>query len=121
MVERPSEIRSGLLCPRCGRSLLPVSLETTVSFHCKGGHQLAIEDLLASQSVALRMGLETLLLQWHRQHRAMMGTMEDARNNGHLHVAEIFQRHIRSLEWRIDVLSSAFARSESARLSGAAR
>ena len=116
MLERPSEFRSGLPCPQCGRSLLPVTAEASFSFHCRNGHELGLQDLLSAQSLALRMGLETLLLEWHRQHRALIETMEDARRHGHLDVAEIFQRHARSLEGRIDLLCSAFTRTESTRL-----
>lgn len=115
MLERPSEYRSGLPCPLCGRSLLPVTSETSFTFHCKTGHELSLEDLLTAQSLALRMGLETLLLEWNRQHSALIDTMEEARVNGHLDVAEIFQRNARNLEWRIDHLCRGFLRTESRR------
>lgn len=116
MLERPSELRSGLPCPLCGRSLLPVAVETTFTFHCRSGHELTLHDLLTAQSLALRMGLETLLLQWHRQHRAMVETLEEARRNGHLEVVEIFQRNVRQLERRMEALSNAFgARADACR------
>ena len=116
MVERPSEIRSCLPCPLCGRSLLPVASEVTFTFHCKSGHELTLQELLRAQSMALRMGLETLLLEWLRQHRALLETAEDARSNGFYDVAEIFQRRARSLEWRMEILRSAFGRTESGSL-----
>lgn len=116
MVERPSEIRSGLACPICGRTLLPIPAETTVTFHCRSGHELSLQDLLAAQSLALRMGLETLLLEWTRKHQALVKTVEDARANGFLDVAEIFLRHARTLEWRIGVLRTAFTQTDSSRL-----
>jgi hypothetical protein len=56
------------------------------------------------------MGLETLLLDWHRQHRTLIGIAEDARKNGFPDVVEIFQRRAAQIEWRMDVLRSAFTR-----------
>jgi hypothetical protein len=112
MVERPSEIRSSLPCPLCGRSLLPVTSEASFTFHCKTGHELTLQDLLAAQSMVLRMGLETLLLEWHRQHRTLLEIAEDARKNGFLDVVEIFQRRAAQFERRMEVLRNAFTRRE---------
>ena len=118
MVDRPSEVRSGLPCPRCGRSLLPVPVESAVIFHCRNGHELPLVELVRAQSLVLRMGLETLLLQWIRQHEALNNTVDDARKNGYLDVAEIVQRHARSLKGRIDQLQNAFIQSEAERAVG---
>ena len=113
---KDSEYRSGLPCPLCGRSLLPVPTEATVTFHCKTGHELPLLDLLCVQSAVLKGGLATLLTEWRRQHQSLIETVEDARKNGYLDVAGIFQRHAKSLEGRIEVLQSAFAKSDSSRL-----
>jgi hypothetical protein len=115
MAERLSEFRSGLPCPLCGRSLLPVPADASFTFHCRSGHELTLPDLLAAQSLAIRIGLETLLLDWHREHRALIGTMEEARRNGHLDVTDIFHRRARSLELRIEALRSGFSRNPPAR------
>lgn len=112
MVDRPSEIRSGLPCPSCGRSLLPVPLDCAVIFHCRNGHEVPLLELVRAQSLVLRMGLETLLLQWMRQLEALNRTVEDARQNGFLDVAEIVQRHAQSLKGRIVLLQNAFTQSE---------
>jgi len=112
MVDRPSELRSGLPCPTCGRSLLPVPLESAVIFHCRNGHELPLIELVNAQSLVLRMGLETLMLQWMRQLQALHNTVEDARQHGYLDVAEIVQRHTQSLKGRITQLQNAFTQSE---------
>lgn len=112
MVDRPSELRSGLPCPTCGRSLLPVPLDSAVIFHCRNGHEVPLDSLVRAQSLVLRMGLETLMLQWMRQLSALNNTIEDARLNGYLDVAEIVQRHARNLAGRIKQLQNAFTQSE---------
>ncbi len=112
MVDRPSELRSGLPCPTCGRSLLPVPVDSAVIFHCRNGHEMPLDGLVGAQSLVLRMGLETLMLQWMRQLNALNNTIEDARLNGYLDVVEIVQRHARSLQGRIQQLQNAFTRSE---------
>ena len=117
MVDRPSELRSGLPCPQCGRSLLLVPLDGGMSFHCRNGHQLPLIELITAQSLVVRMGLETLLLEWNRQHQALINTIEDARKNGYLDVAEIVQRHAQSLKARIQQLQNAFTQSEVERAS----
>ena len=118
MVDRPSELRSGLPGPTCGRSLLPVPLESMVIFHCRNGHELPLIELVRGQSLVLRMGLETLMLQWMRQLQALNNTVEDARLNGYLDVAEIVQRHTQSLKGRIQQLQNAFTQSEVERAAG---
>jgi len=118
MVDRPSEVRSGMPCPTCGRSLLPVPLESAVLFHCRNGHELPLGDLVRAPSLVLRMGLETLLLQWSRQLDNLNNTVSDARRNGYLDVAEIVQRHARSLKGRIEQIQAAFVKSEVERVVG---
>jgi hypothetical protein len=115
-LRKDSEYRSGLPCPLCGRSLLPVPSETTFTFHCKTGHELALLDLVSAQSFALKGGLEMLLTDWRRHHQALIEIVENARNNGHLNVAEIVQRHAKRLEGRIDKLKTAFGTTDSSKL-----
>jgi len=103
-------------CPKCGRSLIPVSSGATVTFHCKNGHELSLLDLLSSQSAALKAGLENLLAEWDHQYEAILGSVEDAQRNGFLNIAEIFQRHAESVESRIEILRSAFNKADSTKL-----
>ena len=113
---KDSEYRTGLPgfpCPRCGRGLVPISTETSVTFHCKSGHQLPLLDLLSAQSLPLKDALELFLADWRRQHEALVKTMEDARKNGHLQVVEIFQRHAKILESRIEIVKNTFATDSS--------
>jgi len=103
-------------CPQCGRSLIPAPVDVSVAFYCRGGHEFALGDLLRAQSAAVKNGLELLLAAWHRQHEALLHTVEDARKNGHLDVAEIFHRHAKSLDSRIRKVRDAFAQPDSTKL-----
>src|SRR5579862_1344989 len=101
---KDTEYRTGLpgfACPLCGRSVFPISTETSVTFHCKSGHELPLLDLPSAPSPALKDALELFLDEWRRHHQALTKMMEDARKNGYLKVAEIFQRHAKVLESRI--------------------
>lgn len=116
MNRRSSKLRASLPCPRCGRSLVPSTTGASVRFHCKSGHELELRQILDSPSAALKVGLESLLLEWQEQHRALMDIIDDATRRGHVDVAAIFGRHARSLEARIDILKDAFVQSDSAKL-----
>jgi len=116
--KKDTDYRTGLPgyeCPLCGRSVFPISTETTVTFHCKSGHELPLVDLLTSPSPALKDSLKQFLAEWRRQHQALTDTLEDARKHGHLKVAEIFQRHAKIMESRIEMVENAFAKSDSSR------
>jgi hypothetical protein len=116
---KDTDYRTGLpgyACPLCGRSVFPVSTESSVTFHCKNGHELPLLDLLSAPSPALKEALEQFLAEWRRQHQALTKTMEDARKNGYLKVVEIFQRHAKIMESRIGMVENAFAKSESSSL-----
>ena len=116
MAERASEVRTLLPCPQCGRALVPAPVESSVAFLCKNGHEIALGELLRAQSDILKGGLEVLLADWGRQHQALINTVEEARKNGHLDVAEIFNRHAKSLETRIRKVNDAFSQPESTKL-----
>ena len=117
MVDRAaSEVRAMLPCPLCGRSLIPASVHTSIVFHCKTGHELSLEELLHAQTAVLKGGLELLLENWDRQHQALLKTLEDARRNGYLDVAEIFNRRAKNLESRIHKVRDAFPQSDSSKV-----
>ena len=116
MSEKPSEIRSGLNCPRCGRGLMPILSGSSVSFHCKNGHEVPLTEILTAQSAALRGGLDSLLKEWRRHHQAMISILADARERGYLDIAEIFSKHARSLESRISMLENAAYKTDSTKL-----
>lgn len=120
MAEYASDVRTLLPCPMCGRSLIPAPVDSSLTFHCNDGHEFALEELLRTPSAALKCGLEILLAEWNRQHQALIGTVEDARKNGYLDVAEIFNRHAKSLESRIDKVRTAYSQSDSSKLIGLA-
>jgi hypothetical protein len=101
-----SEVRTLMPCPLCGRSLIPAPVEVSITFHCKSGHELSLGDVVRAQSAALKCGLEILLAEWGRQHQALISTVQDARKNGHLNVAEIFDRHAKSIQSRIEKVTS---------------
>jgi hypothetical protein len=56
------------------------------------------------------------LRRGNRQHEALLQTVEDARKNGHVDVAEIFHRHAKSLESRIHKVRDAFTLHDSTKL-----
>jgi hypothetical protein len=56
------------------------------------------------------------MYEWGRQHHALIEIVDDATRRGHVDVAEIFGRHARSLEARIDLLKNAFQQTDSAKL-----
>jgi len=116
MAEHASEVRTLLPCPQCGRSLIPAPVGSSVAFYCKNGHELPLGELLRSQSAAVKGGLEVLLADWSRQHQALINTVEEARKNGHLDVAEIFNRHAKSLESRIHKVHDVFSQPDSSKL-----
>jgi hypothetical protein len=116
MADGASEVRTLMPCPLCGLSLIPASTESSIAFHCKSGHEFALGDLLRAQSAALKCGLEILLAEWSRQHLALIGTAEEARKNGHFDVADIFNRHAKSLESRIRKVRDGFSQSDSTKL-----
>jgi hypothetical protein len=115
MAESTSELRAMFPCPRCGRTLVPAPMDASVIFHCKGGHELTLGEMLRAQSAVLKEGLERLLAEWGRQHQVLIETVEDARRNGYLDVAEIFNRHAKSLESRISKVRDACSSSDSSK------
>ena len=116
MNDRPSETRSGLPCPYCGRGLVPVPIGADMVFHCKSGHGIPLFELLAVQSAILKAGLQALLGEWTLQHEVLVDRSEDARKNGFLEIAEIYARYAKSLLRRIEILQAAFTRSDSSKL-----
>jgi hypothetical protein len=96
--------------------VVPAPLDSSVLFHCKSGHEFELADLLRFQSMPVRRGLEDLLDQWSHQQAALLRTVQDARKHGHLEVADIFNRHAKSLECRIVKVRNAFAMSDSTKL-----
>jgi len=101
MAKCASDVRTLLPCPLCGRTLIPAPVDSSVIFHCNSGHELSLPELLRAQSAALQAGLERLLANWDREHRVLLSMIEDARKNGFLDVAEIFNRRAKTLESRI--------------------
>src|SRR5258706_10655411 len=116
MAKCASEVRTLLPCPLCGRTLIPAPVDLFVVFHCKSGHELLLAELLRAQSAPLKRGLEVLLANWDREHQALFSTIEDARKNGYLDVAEIFSRHAKSLESRIRKVQDAFSQANSSKV-----
>ena len=116
MNDRPSELRSGLLCPYCGRSLVPVPTGVDVVFLCKSGHGIPLLELLGVQSAIVKAGLQALLGEWNHQYEVLIERSEDAGKNGFLEIAEIYARYAKSLLGRIEILQGAYAKSASSNL-----
>jgi hypothetical protein len=114
MAQRASELRTPLPCPLCGRTLCHAPSDSSLTFHCKSGHELTFGELVRAESAALNLGLGILLAEWIRQHQALIETVEDARKHGHWKVAEIFSRNAQNLELRISRAQAALAGTDSA-------
>jgi hypothetical protein len=76
---------------------------------------LSLADLLHTQSMVVRRGLEDLVAEWSLQRQGLVRTVELARMNGHVDVADIFNRHAKSLEHRILKVRDAFSLSDSSK------
>src|SRR5436190_21499099 len=116
MNDRPSELRSGLPCPSCGRGLVPMPTGSDVVFLCKSGHGIPLFELLGVRSSVVKAGLQALLGEWNHQCELLIERSEDARRNGFLEIAEIYARYAKSLLGRIEILKGAFTKSESTKL-----
>ena len=116
MGKSPSEMLSLIPCPLCGRTLIPQPTATSVTFRCKRGHQVALNDLLTAQSLVLQNGLEVLLSDWNRQYEKVLDLVDDARRNGHSTVAEVLDRHAQGLRSRIEFLRNAIPDTNSGKL-----
>jgi hypothetical protein len=103
-----SAINSGLPCPKCGRSLNPLPLGTSFVFHCRSGHEISAQELATAQALSGKSGIEKLLHDWRRQVQTMSELAEGARKNGHLDVAEIFNRQVNVIQARIEHMRAAF-------------
>ena len=95
---------------------MPILSDAGVAFRCKNGHEVLLAEILTAQSAALKEGLDALLNEWRRQHQALVVILGDARKRGYLEIAEIFSKHARSLESRIEMLENAALRTDSTKL-----
>ncbi len=116
MTDRPSELRSGLPCSLCGRSLFPVPAGPEVTFHCKSGHAFDIRELLSAQSEMVRGAMEKLLGEWEGQARFLIECAEDARENGYPDIADLFARRAERLERKVESLRAAPQKDDSSKL-----
>ena len=87
--------------------MIPVESKESLSFYCDNGHETTIDQLLEKDSQAVFSSLEALLAAWHKNAMALELIVKQARSKGHLNVIGVFQRHISTLEKRIDLLKKA--------------
>ena len=111
MIRRETDVRSLLPCPLCGRKLILVPSDSSLTFHCKSGHELPLVDLLSRGAEALK-GLEALLAEWQREHESLITLSEHARRDRLIGIAQLFQGHAERMEARIQLLRTTFARLE---------
>ena len=116
MSDRPTEVRSGVPCTLCGRTLFPVPSGPDVTFHCRNGHGFGIEELLRAQSAKATRALEALAEEWEAQAQSLFGTAEDARAHGFTDIADLFVRRAERLDRKVETLRAAFRRDESSKL-----
>jgi hypothetical protein len=99
-------LHEGLLCPCCGRALVPIPFADSFAFHCKNGHQYPLRDLLEARDRSLRRGLERLVEDWEAHFKTLWATAQDAGRNGCSGIAEIFFRQTRGVAARIQAIRS---------------
>jgi len=104
---RGSEIVVRLPCVECQASIVPVETKESLSFFCDNGHETTLDRLLEENSEAVSSSLEALLAAWHKNAMALELIVTQARSKGHDNVVGVFQRHISTLEKRIELLKRA--------------
>ena len=104
---RGSEIVVMLPCAECKAAMVPVETRESLSFYCDNGHETTIDQLLEEHSEAVSLSLEALLAAWHKNAIALELIVKQARSKGHENVVGVFQRHISTLEKRIEMLKKA--------------
>lgn len=87
--------------------MVPVETKGSLSFYCDNGHETTIDQLLEGNSEAVSSSLEALLAAWHKNAMALELIVTRARSKGHDNVVGLFQRHISTLEKRIELLKKA--------------
>jgi len=80
--------------------LLPVPTGASLTFHCRGGHELRLSDLLPTTT-------RTLLGEWQREHDGLTALAVNARRNGLIDISDIYRRQAERLESRIRLLQEA--------------
>jgi len=104
MIRRTTEVRHSLPCPLCDRRLIPVPVDSSVTFHCKNGHELGLFDLLQTGGELLKASLEGLLEEWQREHQSLLEMAAKAQRDRLVSIADLFHRHAKRLEDRIRLL-----------------
>ena len=105
-----------LTCPSC-RTPLTIAGVTRLSFLCRSGHALLIEDLLRFQAESVRPALEDVLQYWDQKSRLLTLASERARTQGYGDVALSFLRESRQVAARALLLRESLGRTSSASLS----
>jgi hypothetical protein len=102
-----SEVRLGLACSKCKGELLPITSGETITFFCDNAHETTVEQLVGDQAQNASATLQALLVAWHKNALALELLAQEARSKGHNSAIHILQKHIGTLEARIDVLKNA--------------
>ena len=102
-----SEVRLGLLCSKCKGELVPITSGETITFFCDSAHETTVEQLVGDQAQNPSATLQALLVAWHKNALALELIAKDAKSKGHKSAIGILQKHINTLEARIDVLKNA--------------
>jgi hypothetical protein len=107
-------LKTGLPCPTCGRTLVPITVERSVTLHCGNGHELPLKDLISPPSFAILDGVEKLLETWNQELRRLAAALEDAQSHGCMDVALMYHRQMKGIVARSEVLRTALASTFSA-------
>jgi hypothetical protein len=104
-----------LTCPSC-RNPLTIAGVTRLSFLCRSGHALLIEDILRLGSDSVRPALEDVLQYWDQKCRLLTLASERARAQGYGDVALSFLRESRQVAARALLLRDSLRRNSTASL-----
>jgi len=106
-----TQLVTGLMCPLCGRSLVPMEWREELMFHCKSGHQLHVSTLIKNAPLPLRFSLANLLRMWETDLENLTENAKRASHQGHFHIADIFLRQIPRLTKRAQAFRAALRNS----------
>ena len=100
-----AELEMGLQCPDCGGGLLVSSLQDAFTLICACGRQVHIDEIEGAEgTIAV---LEAVLRAWETQLDALRDLSIHARLDGFASISELFNRRIRRIEVRIELLRHA--------------
>ena len=100
-----ADLERGLRCPDCGGGLLVGSMQDAFTLICACGRQVEVDEIAGSEDMIA--ALEEILRDWGTKLDALRDLSIHARMDGFESISELFNRRIRWLEARIELLRQA--------------